>query len=79
MLPSGHLPWTGADWTTANIAQTALTMVPIGSEAVVPVRGFSLSGKERAGLRYAVRHCERLGIRSTFLPASARGLPSALR
>jgi hypothetical protein len=33
-------------------------------------RGFSLSGKERAGLRYAVRHCERLGIRFTFLPAS---------
>jgi phosphatidylglycerol lysyltransferase len=65
--------WTGSFYqveAAQPYSEMGLTMVPIGSDAVVPVRGFSLSGKERAGLRYAVRHCERLGIRFTLLPAS---------
>jgi len=43
-------------------------LVPVGSDAVVRPAGFSLGGKEKADLRYAVRRCEREGIRFEFLP-----------
>ena len=66
--------WTGAFYqveAAQAFSGVGVTTVPIGSDAVVPARGFSLGGKERAGLRYAVHHCERLGMRFTFLPAPA--------
>jgi phosphatidylglycerol lysyltransferase len=64
--------WTGVFYeveAARPYSGMGLTTVPIGSDAVVPVRGFSLSGKERAGLRHAAHHCDRLGVRFTFLPA----------
>jgi len=66
--------WIGAFYgveAARPYAGRRLTTVPIGSDAVVPVRGFSLGGKERAGLRYALHHCERLGVGFSFLPAPA--------
>jgi phosphatidylglycerol lysyltransferase len=63
--------WTGAFYqaeAAPPYSGLGLTTVPIGSDAVVPVNGFSLGGRERAGLRYAVHHCERLGVEFTFLP-----------
>ncbi|MGZ5977743.1 MAG: bifunctional lysylphosphatidylglycerol flippase/synthetase MprF [Isosphaeraceae bacterium] len=44
-------------------------MVPIGSDAVVHTQSFSLEGKDRAALRYAVHRCERHEIRCEFLQA----------
>ena len=41
-------------------------LVPIGSDAIVPTQSFSLEGKQRAALRYAVHRCERQGIRCEF-------------
>jgi len=43
-------------------------LIPVGSDAVVRPAGFSLSGKRKADLRYAVRRCEREGIRFQLLP-----------
>jgi phosphatidylglycerol lysyltransferase len=43
------------------------TLVPIGSEAIVRVADFKLQGRDRAGLRTAVRRCERDGISFSFL------------
>ena len=38
------------------------TLVRIGSDASIPVSAFSLEGKVKADLRYAVRRCEREGV-----------------
>jgi phosphatidylglycerol lysyltransferase len=43
-------------------------LVPVGSDAIVRPAGFSLAGREKADLRYAVRRCEREGVRFEFLP-----------
>jgi phosphatidylglycerol lysyltransferase len=47
----------------------ALTLVPVGAEAVLPVAGFGLGGKKRADLRYALRRCEKVGVRFAFVSA----------
>jgi phosphatidylglycerol lysyltransferase len=44
-------------------------MVPIGSDAIVVTRSFTLDGKDRAALRYAVHRSERHGIHCEFHPA----------
>jgi lysylphosphatidylglycerol synthetase-like protein (DUF2156 family) len=43
------------------------TLVQIGSEAVLQTQTFSLQGKERHDLRYAVKRCEKEGVRITFM------------
>lgn len=40
--------------------------VPIGSEALLKPGDFSLAGKKRADLRYAVHRCEREGVQFSF-------------
>jgi phosphatidylglycerol lysyltransferase len=45
------------------------TLAPIGLDALVQTERFSLEGKERASLRYAVRRCQREGITFSFMPA----------
>jgi phosphatidylglycerol lysyltransferase len=50
-----------------------LTLIPIGAEALLHSSGFSLAGKKRADLRYAIHRCEKQGISFQF----ARG-PEAL-
>lgn len=42
------------------------TMVPVGADAVVRTEGFDLGGRRRASIRYAVKHCERLGVSFRF-------------
>lgn len=46
--------------------ELGLGLVPIGREAVVSTRAFSLEGKERHDLRYSLRRCARAGITITF-------------
>jgi phosphatidylglycerol lysyltransferase len=43
------------------------TLVPIGSEALVQTQTFGLQGKERRDLRYAVKRCDKEGVRIMFL------------
>ncbi|HKW60852.1 MAG TPA: phosphatidylglycerol lysyltransferase domain-containing protein [Candidatus Dormibacteraeota bacterium] len=43
-----------------------MMLVPIGAEAVVRICDFSLSGKKRADLRYALHRCKREGIELVF-------------
>lgn len=47
--------------------QLGLTLVPIGSEALIHPARFGLAGKARADLRYALKRCEREGVRFEFL------------
>ena len=47
--------------------ELAFTLVPIGSEALIPTRTFALEGKERRGLRYAVKRSEKEGVRFCFM------------
>jgi phosphatidylglycerol lysyltransferase len=49
-----------------HYSELGFRMVPIGSDAIVRTRSFSLDGKDRAALRYAVHRCERQGIRCEF-------------
>jgi len=46
-----------------------LTPVPIGKEAILRPAEFSLAGKKRADLRFAMRRCEKSGVRFVFGPA----------
>ena len=58
--------WTPAFYQVADrrpYRKLGLRLVPIGSDAVIPTRSFSLQGKEHAALRSAIRRCEREGIR----------------
>ncbi len=43
-----------------------LTLVPIGSEAILRPATFDLTGKRRADLRYAIHRSERTGVRFVF-------------
>jgi len=45
----------------------ALTLVPIGSEALIETQTFRLQGKERHDLRYAMKRCEKEGVRFAFM------------
>jgi phosphatidylglycerol lysyltransferase len=47
--------------------ELAFTLVPIGSEALIPTRTFVLEGKERRDLRYAVKRSEKEGVRFSFM------------
>jgi phosphatidylglycerol lysyltransferase len=47
--------------------EATFTLVPIGSEALVQTQTFGLQGKERRDLRYAVKRCDKEGVRITFL------------
>ena len=47
--------------------ELAFTLVPIGSEALIPTRTFALEGKERRDLRYAVKRSEKEGVRFSFM------------
>jgi phosphatidylglycerol lysyltransferase len=49
-----------------NYSELGFRMVPIGSDAIVHTKSFSLDGKDRAALRYAVHRCERQGINCEF-------------
>jgi phosphatidylglycerol lysyltransferase len=43
-----------------------MTLVPVGSEALIHTADFQLAGKARADLRYAVRRSEREGVSISF-------------
>jgi lysylphosphatidylglycerol synthetase-like protein (DUF2156 family) len=43
------------------------TLVPIGSEALIQTKTFGLQGRERHDLRYAVKRCEKEGLRFSFM------------
>lgn len=45
-----------------------LVLVPVGAEAVLRPQDFSLAGKRRADLRYAIHRCEKEGLRFRFAP-----------
>lgn len=45
-----------------------LTLIPVGVEAVLPLVDFSLGGRKRADLRYALHRCEKSGVRFEFMP-----------
>lgn len=45
----------------------AFTLVPIGSEAIIQTQTFGLEGKEQHDLRYAVKRCEKEGVRFSFM------------
>jgi phosphatidylglycerol lysyltransferase len=45
---------------------TGMTLVPVGSEALIRPSEFQLAGKSRADLRYAVRRSEREGVTISF-------------
>jgi lysylphosphatidylglycerol synthetase-like protein (DUF2156 family) len=45
-----------------------MTLVPVGSEALIRPSEFQLAGKARADLRYAVRRSEREGVTISFAP-----------
>jgi lysylphosphatidylglycerol synthetase-like protein (DUF2156 family) len=45
-----------------------MTLVPVGSEALIRPSEFQLAGKSRADLRYAVRRSEREGVTISFAP-----------
>ncbi|HVH64377.1 MAG TPA: phosphatidylglycerol lysyltransferase domain-containing protein, partial [Candidatus Dormibacteraeota bacterium] len=45
-----------------------LKLVPVGAEAVLKTDSFSLSGRRRADLRYAVHRAGKEGLRFTFAP-----------
>ena len=57
------------------------TLVPIGSEAVVQIPGFTLEGKNRHDLRYSLGRCERAGIQFRFMrgPEALATLADQLR
>jgi len=48
--------------------EQAFTLVVIGSEALIQTQTFGLQGKERHDLRYAVKRCEKQGVRFEFMP-----------
>jgi phosphatidylglycerol lysyltransferase len=45
-----------------------MTLVPVGSEALIHTAEFQLAGKARADLRYATRRSEREGVSISFAP-----------
>ena len=45
----------------------AFTLVPIGSEAIIQTQTFGLEGNEQHDLRYAVKRCEKEGVRFSFM------------
>jgi phosphatidylglycerol lysyltransferase len=48
--------------------ELGLTLIPIGSEALIHTQSFGLQGKDRHDLRYAVKRCEKEGVRFSFMP-----------
>lgn len=46
--------------------EAEMTLVPVGSEALIHPAEFRLAGKARADLRYAVRRSEREGVKISF-------------
>lgn len=56
-------------------------LVPIGAEALIPTRAFTLEGPDRRNLRYSVKRCERQGVRFTFMtgPEALESHASELR
>jgi phosphatidylglycerol lysyltransferase len=51
-------------------SELGFKVVPIGSDAIVQTQSFSLAGKDRAALRYAVHRSEREGICCEFQRAA---------
>jgi phosphatidylglycerol lysyltransferase len=43
------------------------TLVPIGAEALIQTQVFSLEGRDRRDLRYAVKRCEKQGVQFSFV------------
>lgn len=50
----------------ATYRALGLTLVPIGSEALLQPASFGLGGKKRADLRYAVHRCQKEGVHFVF-------------
>lgn len=48
--------------------QQGLVLVTVGAEAVLQPQSFTLAGKRRADLRYAIHRCDKEGLRFTFAP-----------
>ena len=66
----------GQDWIPAfyqvdradPYRELGLTLIGIGGEAMLEPAAFSLEGKRRSDLRYAVHRCEKEGLTFTFAP-----------
>jgi lysylphosphatidylglycerol synthetase-like protein (DUF2156 family) len=53
--------------SVGDYREVAFTLVPIGSEALIPTRTFGLEGRGRHDLRYAVKRSEKEGVRFVFM------------
>jgi phosphatidylglycerol lysyltransferase len=53
--------------SVGDYRELAFTLVPIGSEAVIPTRTFGLEGRGRHDLRYAVKRSDKEGARFVFM------------
>ena len=51
----------------ADYRAAGFNLVTIGSEALIQTQKFSLQGKERHDLRYALKRCEKEGVRFVFM------------
>jgi len=51
--------------------ELSLTLVPVGSEALIHAQSFGLQGKEFHDLRYAVKRCDKEGVRFSFMTGPA--------
>lgn len=51
--------------------ELSLTLVPVGSEALIHTQSFGLHGKEFQDLRYAVKRCDKEGVRFSFMTGPA--------
>jgi phosphatidylglycerol lysyltransferase len=49
--------------------QLGLTMVPIGSEAIIRTQDFTLRGNQRQNIRHMLHRAEHAGVRVTLMPA----------
>jgi len=49
--------------------QLGLTMVPIGSEAIIRTQDFNLRGSQRQNIRHMLHHAERADLSVTLMPA----------
>jgi phosphatidylglycerol lysyltransferase len=66
--------WIAAFYQVDEVAlyrDAGMTLVPIGAEAIVETSGFTLAGRKKADVRYAMHRSQAEGIRFVFGPAPA--------
>jgi phosphatidylglycerol lysyltransferase len=66
--------WIAAFYQVDEVSpyrSAGMTLVPIGSEAILETSGFALSGRKKADVRYAVHRAEKQGMSFVFGAAPA--------